>query len=245
VICQVLRKLLRVLWVSQYRRAFLRTGVAASIEHHRVLAGLDLRTVVDIGANRGQFALCIRRLYPEAQIYSFEPLRKPAETWLEIFNGDPRATLFNKAVAAEPGHATMHVSRWDVSSSLLPIGQAQQANFPFTAEVSQEAVTAVLLRECVNADAIKGRALLKLDVQGSELAALQGCADVLDRFEFVYVEASFIELYVGQALASDVVAFLLERNFKLLCVANLSSGRSQRPIQADFLFVRAPTSTGR
>jgi len=66
----------------------------------------------------------------------------------------------------------------------------------------------------------KGRALLKLDVQGFELAALQGCTDVLDRFEFVYVEVSFIELYVGQALASDVVAFLLGRNFKLLCVAN-------------------------
>lgn len=239
MIWQVLRKLLRVLWVPQYRRAFLRTRVAAAIEHDRILAGLDLSTVVDIGANRGQFALCIRRLYPEAQIYSFEPLRKPAAVWLETFRGDSRATLFNKAVAPGSGPATMHVPRWDVSASLLPIGSAQQANFPFTAEASQEIVATVLLSECVDAAAIKGRALLKLDVQGFELAALQGCADVLDRFELVYVEASFIELYVGQALASDVVAFLLERNFELLCVANLSSGRSQRPIQADFLFRRS------
>jgi FkbM family methyltransferase len=245
VIWQVLRKLLRVLWVPQYRRAFLRTRVAAAIEHDGVLAGLDLGTVVDIGANRGQFALCIRRLYPEAQIYSFEPLRKPAAVWLETFKGDSRATLYNKAVAPESGSATMHVPRWDVSASLLPIGEAQQANFPFATEASQEIVATVLLSECVDAAAIKGRALLKLDVQGFELAALQGCADLLDRFELVYVEASFIELYVGQALASDVVAFLLERNFKLLCVANPSSGRSQRPIQADFLFVRAPTSATR
>jgi FkbM family methyltransferase len=239
VIWQLLLKLLRVLWVRQYRRAFLRTRVAAAIEHDRVLAGLDLSTVVDIGANRGQFALCIRRLYPEAHIYSFEPLRKPAAVWLETFQGDSRATLFNKAVAPESGSARMHVPRWDVSASLLPIGAAQQANFPFTAETSQEVVATVLLSECVDAAAIKGRALLKLDVQGFELAALQGCADMLDRFELVYVEASFIELYVGQALASDVVAFLLERNFKLLCVANLAAGRSQRPIQADFLFCRS------
>ncbi len=242
---QVLGKLLRVLCIPQYRRALLRTRVVASVEHDRVLAGLDLSTVVDIGANRGQFALCVRRLYPAAQIYSFEPLRKPAQTWLETFKGDSRAMLFNKAVAAQSGSATMHISRWDVSSSLLPIGPAQQAIFPFTAETSQEVVTTVLLGECVNAAAIKGRSLLKLDVQGFELSALQGCADLLDRFAFVYVEASFIELYVGQALACDIVEFLQARDFRLTCVANLSYDASQRPIQADFLFAHSSTCTPR
>jgi hypothetical protein len=52
------------------------------------------------------------------------------------------------------------------------------------------------------------------------------------------VEASFIELYVGQALATDVVGFLLGHGFNLMCVANLSYGKSARPIQADFLFSR-------
>jgi hypothetical protein len=50
------------------------------------------------------------------------------------------------------------------------------------------------------------------------------------------VEASFIELYVGQALATEVIGFLLGRGFNLMCVANLSYGASMRPIQADFLF---------
>ncbi len=78
--------------------------------------------------------------------------------------------------------------------------------------------------------------MLKLDVQGFELAALQGCDDLIRNFKFVYVEASFVELYVGQALASELIRFLFDRGFSLLCVANLSYGRSQRPIQADFLF---------
>ena len=50
------------------------------------------------------------------------------------------------------------------------------------------------------------------------------------------MEASFIELYVGQALATEVIGFLLGRGFNLMCVANLSYGASTRPIQADFLF---------
>lgn len=232
-------KMLRVLWIRQYRTALLRNRVVAATEHDSILAGLQLDTVIDIGANRGQFALCIRRLYPEARIISFEPLRRAATTFRCTFRRDPGVTLFNKAVAAESGSASMHVSQWDASSSLLPIGQAQRDNFPFMKESRLETVETARLSECIDAGSIKGRALLKLDVQGFELMALRGCEDLLDWFGFVYIEASFVELYIGQALASDVLAFLISKGFKLTCVANLCIGRTQRPIQADFLFSRS------
>lgn len=232
----ILIKMLRVLWISEYRSAFLRTRVVASTEHDRILAGLRLNTVVDIGANRGQFALCIRRLYPRAQIFSFEPLRKPAGAWMRNFGADARARLFKKAVALQSGSATMHVSRWDVSSSLLPFAQAQHDNFPLTEEASREVVETATLEECIDDSLLQDPALLKLDVQGFELSALNGCGGLLERFSYVYVEASFIELYIGQALATEVIGFLFSRGFNLVCVANLSYGSSVRPIQADFLF---------
>jgi hypothetical protein len=118
------------------------------------------------------------------------------------------------------------------------VGSAQQDNFPLSQETGQETVSTAALSECIGKADIQGRALLKLDVQGYELAALQGCADLLGEFDFVYVEASFIELYVGQALASEIIAFLLARNFRLLSVANLAAGKAPRPIQGDFLFGR-------
>jgi hypothetical protein len=97
----------------------------------------------------------------------------------------------------------------------------------------------VLLTDRISAAHLRGRSLLKLDVQGFELSALRGCGELLARFDFVYVEASFVELYVGQALASEVLAHLLSQSFRLVCVANLSHGKSVKPIQADFLFARA------
>jgi FkbM family methyltransferase len=194
--------------------------------------------VVDIGANRGQFALCIRRLYPQAQLFCFEPLRKPALSWVRNFGSDPRARLFNQAIAAESGSATMSVSRWDVSSSLLPFAQAQHDNFPLTEEASREVVETTTLEACIEPQAIRPPALLKLDVQGFELTALKGCGALLQRFDYVYVEASFIELYVGQALATEVIGFLFGHGFRLICVANPSYGKSARPIQADFLFAK-------
>ena len=52
------------------------------------------------------------------------------------------------------------------------------------------------------------------DEQGFELTALQGCEELLDRFEWVYAECSFIELYEGQALADEVIAWLRERGLR-------------------------------
>lgn len=232
----LITKILRVLWIRDYRVAFLRTRVAASTEHDAILHGLNLDTVVDIGANRGQFALCARKLFPQARIFSFEPLQKPAQAYRKTFERDRNVRLFNIAIGTSSGPAAMHVSRWDVSSSLLPIGKAQQENFPLAEEAWRETVSVARLDECLEAGAIGERALLKLDVQGFELTALQGCENLLRKFTFVYVEASFIELYDGQALATDVISYLLDRGFKVMCVANLSKGNSIRPIQADFLF---------
>jgi FkbM family methyltransferase len=232
----IITKIIRTLWIREYRAALMRTGVFASTEHDRVIDELDLGTVIDIGANRGQFALCVRRLYPRAKIFSFEPLQKPADKYRRVFAKDTRVRLFNKAIAPQAGSAAMHVSRWDVSSSLLPFAQAQHDNFPFTEESRRETVSIATLSDCIDRNLIEGTALIKLDVQGYELAALQGCEDLLTRFKYVYVEASFIELYVGQALATEVIAYLFARGFKLICVANLSKGHARRPVQGDFLF---------
>ncbi len=236
---QVFGKILRVLWIPQYRAAFLRTRVAASTEHDQILAGLNLDTVVDIGANRGQFALCMRRHYPQARIFSFEPMQNAARTYMKTFEGDAGARLFNTAIGPEARSAQMHVARWDVASSLLPIGQGQHDNFPFSEESRRETVSLAPLSAFIDRQTLSGKSLLKLDVQGYELLALEGCADLLEGFHYVYVEASFVELYVGQALANEVIAYLIGKGFRLICVANLETGHAQRPIQADFLFSKS------
>jgi hypothetical protein len=90
----------------------------------------------------------------------------------------------------------------------------------------------------VSVDDLKAPALLKLDVQGFELQALAGCADLLERFAWVTVECSFVELYAGQAFADAVIAWLRERGFRLCSVYNMAYDGDSRAVQADFLFGR-------
>jgi len=231
-------KLTAILKSPYYRTKLLRHRVAAGVEHVRVLSGLDFRTVVDIGANRGQFALVARRCLPQARIISFEPLPAAAAKFRAVFAGDDRVTLHEVAIGPVPGNATIHVSRRDDSSSLLPITAMQVALFPGTRETSTAVVHVAPLREFVSVEDIQPPAMLKLDVQGYELEALRGCEDLLGQFTYVYAECSFVEMYAGQAMADEVIAWLRERGFRLRGVHNTEYDRDWRAIQADFLFAR-------
>ncbi|AWN17517.1 Methyltransferase FkbM [Salinisphaera sp. LB1] len=193
---------------------------------------------MDVGANRGQFALAARRCFPNARIVSFEPLSGPAAVYQAVFDEDRRARLVIAALGPEPGEAEIHRSARDDSSSLLPITAAQDALFPGTAEAGTETIRVARLAEHLSAEAIGTPALLKLDVQGFELQALAGCEDLLERFTWVYVECSFIELYVGQAFADEVIAWLRERGFQLCGVYHMAYDGDGRAVQADFLFRR-------
>ena len=237
-----LSKLIRCLAAPSYRTALRKYGVAAGVEHESVLSSLACRSVYDIGANRGQFALVVRRIFPKARILSFEPQPGPAARFRAVFAGDAQVTLYEAAIGADRGEATIHVSRRDDSSSLLPISARQDALFPGTAEAGTITVKVGPLGDFVIEDEIKLPAVLKLDVQGFELQALQGCSSLLHRFAYTYVECSLVELYEGQALADEVIAWLRGRGFALRGMHNPTVDRNGCVIQADFLFARTDRS---
>ena len=240
------RKLAGILRVPAWRAVLRHHRVAAGVEHAVVLRNVGpLRTVVDIGANRGQFALAARHLFPQARIVSFEPLAAPAALWRKVFAGDGQAELIEVAVGPESGTAQIHLSARDDSSSLLPITVLQNALFPGTAEAGTATIRVVRLADALPAADIEAPALLKLDVQGLALQALAGCGDVLDRFTWVYVECSFVELYAGQAFADEVIAWLRERGLVLRGVYNVTDDRHGLAVQADFLFGRVGAADGR
>jgi FkbM family methyltransferase len=237
-------KLIAILRVAPYRAALLWHRVAATVEHGEGLGGLTLRTVIDVGANRGQFTLFALHTFPEAKIVSLEPLAAPAARFRRVFAKERRVTLHNAALGPETGQFIMHVSGHDESSSMLPITATQGQLFRGTDEVRTETVRTAPLSEFLDGSSIEEPALLKLDVQGYELEALRACGDLLDKFAYVYAEASFIELYEGQVLADDLVAWLRERGYELVSSYGASSDQHGRKIQADMLFKRSRNAPG-
>ena len=233
-----LDKLAQIVRSPRLLRVLLFQWVLAGIEHRQILSPNQSGTVVDIGANRGQFSLAVRRWAPKAMVIAFEPLSGPAARFQKVFQGDPNVRFHQSAIGPETGTATMHVAAADDSSSLLPISQVQQRLFPGTGEVRTETIKMGRLADFVAAEDVIAPALLKLDVQGFELEALRGCEDLMECFTCVYVECSFVELYTGQALAHEVIDWLRERDFVLKGVYNMIYDKSGGTVQGDFLFSR-------
>jgi FkbM family methyltransferase len=216
----------------------LRFGVVASVEHTSVLRHLHCHTVVDIGANRGQFVLVARHCFPQAWIIAFEPLAKPASKFRRVFTDVGQVTLHQVAIGPKQGQVPIHISARDDSSSLLSITDLQGKVFPGTAEIATEVVKIAPLSDFLTVEDIQSPALLKLDVQGYELETLKGCEALIQYFTYVYCECSFMELYAGQALADEVIAWLRERGFRLRGVYNMTYDQKGKAVQGDFLFRR-------
>lgn len=220
-----------------WRRPILQ-GVAAALEHDKFLSGIACNTVVDIGANIGQFSLVVRKTSPDAKIFMFEPLSEPFNKLTRVFRHDENAFVFNNAVSPSIGEVAMNVSNSVDSSSLLEITNLQETLFPGTRAVSSEQVSMGPLDHFLDVSQISGPSLLKVDVQGYELEVLRGCESLLNYFDMVYCECSFCELYKGQALAHEVVDFLRSLGFIFSGVNNAQYDREGKSIQADFIFIR-------
>mgnify|MGYP001583914303 CR=1 FL=1 len=233
-----LKKLMMCLIVKTWR-APLRHGVAAAIEHDFFFKSYNFKTVVDIGANAGQFSLVMKKNFPKASIFAFEPLNQPFLTYSKIFEGDRYVKIFNSAIAPNTGVVNINVSKSCDSSSLLEISDLQDEIFPGTSAIGLENITTGPLDSFVSKEQIKGVSLLKLDVQGFELEALQGCSSLLDLFDMVYCECSFFELYKGQALAPKIIEFMANKGFVLQGFNNIAYAKDGSTIQADFIFCKA------
>ena len=231
-----LRKLATAMTSPTFRRA-LRHGVAPSIEHRVPLARLNVDVVLDVGANRGQFALISRVLWPEAKIVSFEPLPLPASVCALVLAGDRRFTLVRSAVGAIKESATFNVTKEDDSSSFLAIGENHKTIYK-SSVVERIEVQLAPLTDLVTIDESATNVLLKIDVQGYELNVLKGCQNILEKISYIYVELSFIRLYEDQPLAQEVIAYLFDQRFDLLGVYNTAQLADGTQIQADMLFRR-------
>jgi len=231
-------KLLNIFHTKLFIYAFFK-GVGAGTEHLKLLNNLDCNHIIDIGANKGQFSLAARYVFPKAHITSFEPLSKPADKFNQLFENDENIILHQSAIGPEKQTLPMHVSKKADSSSIFPIGKSQASTYPGTEESHIEKITIAPLSKFIRYDDLKPPVFVKIDVQGYELEVLKGCEKFLEFFTYIYVECSFIELYEGQALVDEVIEYLSDYSFKLNGVYNINYDEKGVAIQGDFLFVKS------
>jgi len=214
--------------------------VAAGVEHEAVPFGHEFATVIDVGANQGQFALFATRRFPNAALICLEPLADPRAKLSRVLAGRSDVTIFSLAASATDGLQPFHVSRATDSSSLLKPTDAMTTVFPGTEANAMIEVQAARLDATLPRTLLRP-CLLKIDVQGAELEVLRGAERLLGQVDEVYVECSLVEFYEGQPLLDDLVVHLATRGFRLRGIHSLLRDHRGQCLQADLLFARRPT----
>ena len=213
-----------------------------AVEHIEAIKRLNPRTLIDVGANKGQFSLVARYLFPEIEIHAFEPLERERKL-LALAISQP-IKIYELALGETEGDATFFVTSRADSSSLLKPGAGQQAAYG-VALSSTITIQVVRLDNVFDLKNLPRPILLKADVQGGELSVFKGGKKFLSSVDAIYCEASFVPLYELQPLAPELISYLAAEGFLLNGAFNQSSTTQFGPTQADLLFCRDGGPPGR
>jgi FkbM family methyltransferase len=201
----------------------------------------NIRTVLDAGANEGQFALWSRKVFPDAAIYSFEPVLQTFKKLKAIAMEDRGWEVFQVALSDTCGDRQIfHHINHPSSSSLHESTALELALFPETNDKVLESVPCVTLDQWLidSGVRLKGDVLLKLDVQGHESCVLSGAENVLEATSVVVTEVIVGGLYREQARFADIVLHLAGAGLHFQGVLEHGFDQSGGVISLDAVFMR-------
>jgi len=194
--------------------ASLGLGEIDSLELLEIARAGSPSVIYDIGANVGTWSLLAKSILPRACIHAFEPLAAPQAAFKARCGTFADIHLHGVALGATAATLELNVLDFPDASSFLAPRPEMLAEFGIK-PTERRAVPVFPLDAYRSTHALPPPDLLKLDVQGYELAVLEGATDCLAQARYVLSEVSFREYYAGQPLFHDLAAFLARHGFRL------------------------------
>lgn len=201
--------------------------------------------LVDVGANRGQFARSARELGYAGVIVSLEPQAALArELRTRAARTDPAWHIIHGGAGDSEAELVLQTYVDDTFSSLHHANQTAHQRFGgLLAPGKSETVIVRPLDAWLAASpyAAASRVVLKTDTQGHDLAVLRGAPQTLAKAVTVLAEASLVPLYDSSATIEDLSGHLAAFGLRLGGAYAVShDDRDLAALELDCLFTRAP-----
>ena len=174
-----------------------------------LLGNSKINTIVDGGAYKGNKAVILLERFPEADVYCFEPQAEPFAYLQHRFANNKHCIPVNQALSDYIGTADLYVTNELYTSSLMQ---------PLAADIQTSAmahVNVTTLDQFMQENALTSIDVIKLDLQGNELAALKGGKAALAGCKAILVEVNFRERYAGCTRFDELYGLLQEAGFAL------------------------------
>ena len=224
------------------RNAYLRlmNRVSRGTGFSSIMRRYGINLVLDVGANKGQYARDLIRRGYRGRIVSFEPLPSAFDKLRLNRWAFSRWQVEQFALGAESTTATFNISANSQSSSLqniLPshVEAAPTAAYVDSCEVQVQRLDSIFDRYYRDGD----RCYLKLDVQGHEHHVLEGASGCLDSILAVQCELSISPLYEGEQNWQVAIESMRQLGYRLMLLTpGFCNQETGEMMQTDGLFVR-------
>jgi len=199
-----------------------------------------INTIIDIGANNGEFAEFLSSYFGANRTIAIEPLPECAAQIRKRNKAIKNLSVLQYAVSDCNGKSLLFENDYSPASSLLQISTDSIREFPQTTNVKKQIEIEVkCLDDLIDLSAVEKEILIKIDVQGFEDKAINGGKKVFSAAKFVIIEMSFVPMYDGQPLFEDINKMLVDIGFRLSGIKNqINSASTGQPLFLHCLYSR-------
>jgi FkbM family methyltransferase len=167
---------------------------------HNLFSKHLIETVIDVGANQGQYGQFLRSIGFTGVIISFEPLSDAFKTLSAFCEHDQHWHAYNFALGDAEAETVINITNYSDFSSFLEPTAYSQDTFSHKSEVIRQETVQIKVLDSIFDD-LPGidtqRIHLKMDTQGFDLNVFKGAQQHLDRIQTMQSEISIRELYEG------------------------------------------------
>jgi FkbM family methyltransferase len=180
----------------------------------------DFRTVVDVGANRGDFSKLFLHRFPSAKVYALEPVQTTFDRLQQTLGAESRAKLHRFAASDQSGKAMIRTFVDSEKNTLV----ADMEDSLRVNPTGQEEIETLRLEEFLKRMNLDKVDFLKIDVEGFEIKVLNGCGSYLEPSTIPYIFFEFHRISAPRSRVSghtqlcDIDSLLESRGYRFVTV---------------------------
>lgn len=177
-------------------------------------SGIEIKSIIDVGANTGDFTRLIIRLFPKASVHMVEANKELAKTLKLV--GKP----FDIALVGDKEkEIQFHVHKYANTGGSIYREHRYKYRRPENIDVNTVPMTTI--DKILDIRGIRQVDVLKLDIQGAEYLALKGAKKCLQSAQIVILEAPIMQYNSGSPSFTDINIFLELSGFRLYDIIDL------------------------
>ena len=189
----------------------------------KFLQNRSIKTIIDIGAHKGEFAQNALQIKSVNKIIAFEPQKKIFKLLKEKFSNNDKVFLNNFALSEKKEKKIMKINKMTATSTLNHEINDDSLYFKFKnfllyqkkSIIAEEEIETTTFDAFFHGKTFDENTLLKIDTEGYEIHVLKGSEQKIKEVKYILIENQFSNMYKNVNF-KDCHNFLTDKNFKIL-----------------------------